>query len=87
MKRKLRVHFLTIVALALSATIVAQAQSPTLLTRHTREEVTSRIAPLVGHLSATKNLDIVLVLQHRNQSELEQFLKDVQDRSNPSYHQ
>jgi len=86
LNRKLRVHFLTIVALALSATLVAQAQSPTLLTRHTREEVTSRIAPQVGRLAASKNLDIVLVLQHRNQSELEQFLKDVQDRSNPSYH-
>jgi kumamolisin len=84
--RQLRVLFFTIVALALSAAIAAQAQSPTLLTRHTRDEVTNRIAPQVGRLSAARNLDIVLVLQHRNQSELAQFLKDVQDRSNPSYH-
>jgi subtilase family serine protease len=36
-------------------------------------------------LSATQNLQIVLVLQHRNQSELDQFLKDLYDRSNPNY--
>jgi kumamolisin len=74
---------LTIVATAAIVNI-AQAQQP-LMTRHVRDEVTSRAAPVVGHLSATQKLEIVLVLQHRNQSELDQFLKDVYDRSNPNY--
>jgi subtilase family serine protease len=81
--RRLSTFVLTIVALV-SVVNVGHAQQP-LMTRHTRDEVTSRVAPLVGHLSATQNLRIVLVLQHRNQAELDQFLKDVYDPSNSSY--
>ncbi len=83
MIRRLSTFVLTIVALV-SVVNVGHAQQP-LMTRHTRDEVTSRVAPLVGHVSATQNLRLVLVLQHRNQSELDQFLKDVSDPSNPSY--
>jgi kumamolisin len=75
---------LTVVALVSVVNVVGHAQQP-LMTRHTRDEVASRVAPLVGHLSATQNMRIVLVLQHRNQSELDHFLKDVYDRSNPAY--
>jgi subtilase family serine protease len=81
--RRLSTFLLTIVALV-SVVNVGHAQQP-LMTRHTRDEVTSRVAPLVGHMSATQNLRIVLVLQHRNQSELDQFLKDVYDPSSSSY--
>ena len=76
---------LPLVALVSAVNIVCQAQSQTLMTRHTREEVTSRIAPLVGHVSATQKMELTLVLPHRNQSELEQFLSDVYDRTSPSY--
>jgi len=55
------------------------------MTRHTRAEVTSHIAPLVGHLSSPQKLELVLVLQHRNQGDLDQFLKDVNDPSSPVY--
>lgn len=55
------------------------------MTRHTREEVTSHTAPLVGHLSSAQTLDLVLMLQHRNQAELDQFLKDVNNPSSPVY--
>jgi len=79
--RKLSIVLLAVVALVSS---VCLAQS-TLMTRHTRDEVTSHIAPLVGHLSSAQKLDLVLVLQHRNQSELDQFLKDVNDPSSPVY--
>jgi subtilase family serine protease len=81
--RRLSTFVLTIVAL-LSVVNVGHAQQ-SLMTRHTRDEVASRVAPLVGHMSATQNLRIVLVLQHRNQSELDQFLRDVYDPSTPSY--
>jgi subtilase family serine protease len=81
--RRLSTFVLTIAAL-LSIVNVGHAQR-SLMTRHTRDEVTSRVAPLVGHMSATQNLRIVLVLQHRNQSELDQFLRDAYDPSTPSY--
>ncbi|HEV2399183.1 MAG TPA: S53 family serine peptidase [Candidatus Sulfotelmatobacter sp.] len=55
------------------------------MTRHTRQEVTSHAAPLVGHLSASQRMELVLVLQHRNQGDLEQFLKDVADPASPVY--
>jgi NADPH-dependent glutamate synthase beta subunit-like oxidoreductase len=58
--RRLSTFVLTIVAL-LSVVNVGHAQQ-SLMTRHTRDEVASRVAPLVGHMSATQNLRIVLVL-------------------------
>ena len=83
MIRRLSTFVLTLVALV-SFVSVGHAQQP-LMTRHTREEVASRAVPFVGHMSATQNLRIVLVLQHRNQSELDQLLTDLYDSSNPSY--
>src|ERR1035441_9290281 len=79
--RRLSTFVLTLVALV-SFVNVGHAQQP-LMTRHTREEVASRAVPLVGHMSATQNLRIVLVLQHRNQSELDQLLSDLYDSSSP----
>ncbi|MFZ0732072.1 MAG: S53 family serine peptidase [Candidatus Sulfotelmatobacter sp.] len=86
MIRRLSTFVLTVVALmsVVSSVCLAQPQSP--VTRHTRDEVINKVSPLVGHLSATKNMRIVLVLQHRNQSELDQQLKDLQDPASTSYH-
>ena len=86
MIRKL-VLLLTIVAIVSGATIVSQAQPQAPVTRHTRDVVVSGQAPLAGHLPANQSMNIVLVLQHRNQAELDQFLKDLYDRSSPSYRQ
>lgn len=84
MIRRLSTFVLTIVALVSYVNVAGHAQE-SLMTRHTRDEVTSRVARPAGHLSATQNLRIVLVLQHRNQSELDQLLRDLYDRSSPSY--
>ena len=84
MIRKL-VLSLTIVAIVSGATIVSQAQPQAPVTRHTRDVVVSGQAPLIGHLPANQSMNIVLVLQHRNQTELDQFLKDLYDPSSPSY--
>ncbi len=84
MIRKL-VFLLAIVAIVSGATIVSQAQPQSPVTRHTRDEVVKGTVPLVGHLPATQTMDITFILQHRNQSELDQFLKDVYDPSHPSY--
>jgi kumamolisin len=82
--RKL-VLLLTIVAIVSGATIVSQAQPQAPVTRHTRDVVVSGQAPLIGHLPANQSMNVVLVLQHRNQTELDQFLKDLYDPSSPSY--
>ena len=86
MIRRLSTFVLTVVALmsVISSVCLAQPQTP--VTHHTRDEVINKVSPLVGHLSATKNMRIVLVLQHRNQPDLDQFLKDLQDPASSSYH-
>jgi subtilase family serine protease len=76
---------LTFAALVSLGSIVCLAQSQTLMTRHTREEVTSKTAPYMGRMAATQNMEMTLVLQHRNQPQLENFLKDVQNPNNPNY--
>ena len=83
MIRKLNV-LLAIVVIVSAASVLSQAQQP-LLTRHGRDVVLNRQAPLVGHLPATQSMRLVLVLPHRNQTELQDFLKEVYDPYSPSY--
>ncbi len=81
------VFLLTIVAIVSGATIASQAQLQSPVTRHTREEVVTGRVPLLGHLPANQSMDITFVLQQRNQSELDQFVKDLYDRNSPSFRQ
>jgi subtilase family serine protease len=83
--RKLSVFLLTIVAIVSGATIVSQAQTQSLLTRHVREATLNGQAPLVGHLPATQSMRIVLVLPHHDQAGLDSFLKEVYDPYSSSY--
>ncbi len=85
MIRRLRLFLLMIAVIGPGATIVSQAQPQSPVTRHTRDEVVSGRVPLVGHLPATQTMDITFILQHRNQADLDQFLKDLNDPSHPSY--
>ncbi|MGH9495788.1 MAG: protease pro-enzyme activation domain-containing protein [Candidatus Sulfotelmatobacter sp.] len=85
MTRTLCRFVLTFAALVSLGSIVCLAQSQTLMTRHTREEVTSKTAPYLGRMAATQNMELTLVLQHRNQPQLEKFLKDVQNPENANY--
>jgi subtilase family serine protease len=71
-------------AIALTSA-TAHAQRPA-LTTHVPVEVSSRIAPLVGHLAADQRLSLALSLPLRNQSELEDLLHQIYDRQSPSYH-
>jgi subtilase family serine protease len=84
--RKPNVFLLAIVAIILCATVASQAQQ-SLLTRHVREEVRNGQAPLVGHLPANQTMDITFILQQRNKAELDQLLKDLYDKTSPSFHQ
>jgi subtilase family serine protease len=84
MIRRLSTFLLTMVVIVSGATIVSQAQQ-SVLTRHVREVVRSGQAPLVGYLPATQSMRIVLVLPHRNQAGLDDFLKDVYDPTSANY--
>jgi subtilase family serine protease len=84
--RKL-VFLLAIVAIVSGATIVSQAQPQNPVTRHTRDEVVTGRVPLVGHLPANQTMDITFILQQRNQEERDQLLKDLYDRTSPSFRQ
>ena len=85
MIRKSSVFLLTLVAMVLAVNIVCPAQSQTLLTRHVREATLNGQAQSVGHLPATQSMRLVLVLPHRNQAELDDFLKELYDPHSASY--
>jgi subtilase family serine protease len=84
--RRFSVLLLTIAAIVSGANIICQAQPQSAVTRHVRDVTANGRAPMVGRLPATQAMRIVLVLPHRNQTELDNFLKEVYDPSSPSYH-
>ena len=84
MIRKL-VVLLAIVAVVSSVTIVSQAQPQVLLTHHQRAETLAGRTPLVGHLPANQTMHLQIILQHRNEAGLQQFLKEQADPTSPNY--
>ena len=87
MTRSLTRSFLTVVALLSVANAVCQAQSLAPSTRHVREVTLNGQAQLVGHLPATHNMRLVVVLTLRNQAQLNELLKQLYDPSSRSYRQ
>jgi kumamolisin len=87
MVRKSCSSLLSIAALVPVMNFVCQAQSAAPLTRHVRTVVLNGDAKALGRLPATQPMRLVLVLPHRNQSALDNFLKDLYDPSSPSYRQ
>lgn len=85
MARRSILLLLVILASAAAITFRASAQSLPVLTRHVREVTLDGQAPLVGHLPEAQPLRLVLVLPLRNQPQLDQFLRDLYDPSNPNY--
>jgi subtilase family serine protease len=75
----------TLVAMVASVSVISQAQSQTLLTRHVREAAVDGEAKLVGHLPATQTMHVDIVLALRHQPDLEKFLQEVYDPSSSSY--
>jgi kumamolisin len=78
---------LAVVAMVLALGLFSQAHAQSLFTRHVREVTLNKQAPLLGKLPATQSMRIVLVLPLRNQTELDDLLKNLYDPSSPSYHQ
>jgi len=85
MIRRLGLSLIGITALILVENTVSQAQSLPPATRHVREVTQIGEAPLVGYPSPTDKLRLVLVLPLRNQTGLNQFLKDLYNPASPSY--
>lgn len=85
MTRRISTVVLTTVALLSFASVISVAQSQNLMTRSTREEVTTHVAPLIGHLAANQTMELTLVLPHRNQADLDQLLMNLYDPSSPNY--
>jgi len=85
--RRISKSLLTTIALVSAVNIVGYAASLPPLTRHMREVTSNGQAHLVGRLPGTQSMRIVLVLPLRNQSALDNFLKELYDPSSTSYHQ
>jgi subtilase family serine protease len=83
--RRLSAPLLAIAALVPVANMVCQAASPSLATRHLHDVVLSGKAKLVGRLPATQTMRLVLVLPQRNQTGLDNFLKEVYDPSSTTF--
>jgi subtilase family serine protease len=65
----------------------AQAQSASMPTRHVRQEVISGEAALVNLLPASQSLDIDMALPLRNESELDDLLRQLYDPQSPLFGQ
>jgi len=76
---------LTLAVTVSGAAIASQAQPQSLPTRHQRQETLEGRTPLVGRLSANQTLHIQIILQQRNQAELQEFLRQQQDPTSPNY--
>jgi subtilase family serine protease len=87
MPRRLSVFLLMIAAMVSALNLVCQAQPQAALTHHVREVTVNGQTPLIGHMSPTQSMRLVLVLPHRNEAELDQFLKELYDPYSPSYRQ
>jgi len=85
MTRRPGVFFLTVVAAVLCVAVVCQATPQSLMTRHTRDAVVTGQAKSVGRLPASQSMRLEIMLPLRHEPELENFLQQLYDRSNPSY--
>ena len=87
MIQRLKVSSPALVTLLALATVVCQAQSRELMTRHVRDAVVNGQAAIVGHLPHSQTLRLVLVLPQRNTQELDRLVEDVSDPASPRYRQ
>jgi subtilase family serine protease len=92
--RTMGVAILAVVAIVLGFSSVCQAQTEvgrapgfTLMTRHVREVTLNGEARQMGKLPAAQSMHLVLTLPLRNQSELDEFLKNLYDPSSAYFHQ
>ena len=87
MIRRLGTSLPRVFVLVLVVNIVCLAQSRPLLTHHVRGVTLNGQARSVGRLPAAQPMRLVLVLPLRNQTALDQFLKELYNPASPSYRQ
>jgi subtilase family serine protease len=85
MNRTSGTSLLRLCLLVTTVCIVAQAQSRPLLTRHVREVTLAGQARFAGRLPPGQAMRLVIVLPLRNQTSLDQFLKELYNPASPSY--
>src|SRR5271156_474158 len=85
MVRRIGQFLLTVAALIAIVTINSQAQGQSMLTRHVREATLNGQALSVGRLPATQSMHLNVVLALRNQSELDNFLRQLSDPTSGMY--
>jgi kumamolisin len=68
-------------------TLPGQAQPQQPLTRHVRDAVANGQAQFVGQLPSSQTLRFDISLPLRDRAGLQNFVQQVQDPANPSYHQ
>ena len=85
MVRRIGLCLLAIAALVAIAAMNSQAQGQSMLTRHVREVTLNGQAPSVGRLPATQSMHLDVVLPLRNQSELDNFLRQLSDPTSGMY--
>ena len=85
MIRRLATALLTLFVLTSVVNTVCLAQSRPLITHHVRAVTLNGQAQSVGRLPAAQSMRLVLVLPLRNQTALDQFLKELYDHSSPFY--
>ena len=85
MVRRIGLFLLAIAALIAIAAMNSQAQGQSMLTRHVREVTLNGQAPSVGRLPATQSMHLDVVLPLRNQSELDNFLRQLSDPTSGMY--
>jgi len=85
MVRRIGQFLLTVAALIAIVTMNSQAQGQSMLTRHVREATLNGQALSVGRLPATQSMHLNVVLALRNQSELDNFLRQLSDPTSGMY--
>ncbi len=78
---------ITVIAIVFLVHTLVQAEPQSLLTRHVRDVVANGQAPLVGQLPATQSIHFDMVLALRDRAGLQNFVREVNDPTSPSYHQ
>src|SRR5580658_6185758 len=78
---------ITVLAIVFLAHTLVQAEPQPLLTRHVRDVVANGQAPLVGQLPATQSIHFDMILALRDREGLQNFVREVNDPTSPSYHQ
>ncbi|HYA31564.1 MAG TPA: protease pro-enzyme activation domain-containing protein, partial [Thermodesulfovibrionales bacterium] len=95
MTKGFRTSCLAVILLRLSTAMVlsffvlvpAYGQVQPVLTQHMRETVSTGQAMWVGRLPATQSLRLNIALPLRNESELDELLRQIYDPQSPSYRQ